>query len=290
MSKNKKRLVALGIVLVFAVVVYFAIQAGFASIQTTDAQKITVVKETLVLTTSASGKIVSSDNTVLNLKGTLTKLEHDVGDFVEKGEVIATTLNSFGQNETITASVDGLLTQVPGQGGQVFVISNPKKLEMNIQITERDIPIVAVDQVADIYVEALNQSFPGKVDHINYVGFTQTDYTLYTVTLSFDQGDAGVYLGMSGSANIKIKTLENVLSVPSAAIIEQDGKRYVMDAAWLDNQNKARNDYFIEVTTGAATIEKVEIVSGLSENQEILVFPTNTFSLFSSGFPGQNND
>ncbi|MGL5978577.1 MAG: efflux RND transporter periplasmic adaptor subunit [Erysipelotrichaceae bacterium] len=291
MKKTVRFWSVLGIFVIFLIALLWVVNQGFNSIQTTDAIATTIRKETLQLTSSASGKVISANTEVQTIPGTLSSIEVSLGDAVSKGDTLATYTNVLNQSQTLSASMDGLVTQIPDQSGNVFVLSDPNQLEIRVQISERDILRVAKGQTTQIYIEALDQSFAGKVKEVSQIGSTQAEYTLYPVVIAFEEVNDSIYLGMSGSARIEVATLENVLVVRRDALVEQDGKRYLVDRTWLDHQRQPKSDYFIEVTTGGATLQDVEIMSGVEVGQEVLVFPDTSFDLFSgppTGSTGSN--
>jgi hypothetical protein len=292
MSKRKNKkfkgwLIAGAIVLVLGLI-------GFQIMQNANKRMIdnmeTFVIEpgTIVLEALASGKITSADTDEVTFNGTFRRATVNLGDSVEKNDKIGEYVNNMGQLFAIRANRDGLITQVPSAVMSKFIISNPSKFQLDIQITERDIYKIALGQMATIYVEAVKESYVGEVTNISSLGNTGGDFTTYTVTVGFDHQDTPVYLGMSGSAKIVLETYENIAVVPVEALITSDGKRYLLSADWLDNSNLPQSDFYIPITTGVADIYDIEVIGDGLIGKTIIILPDT-----SSNFPffqGSRND
>lgn len=292
MSKRKSRkfrgwLIAGAIVLVLVFTGYQFIQN--ANKRMIDNMETFVIEPgTIVLEALASGKITSADETEVTFNGTFRRSTVSLGDIVEEDDKIGEYVNNMGQLFAIRANRDGLITQIPNAAQPKFVISNPSKFQLDIQITERDIYKIAIGQSATIYVEAVNESYIGEVTKISSLGNTSGDFTTYTVTVGFDHQDTPVYLGMSGSARIVLETFENIAVVPVEALITFEGKRYLLSAEWLDNSNLPQSDFYIPITTGVADIYDIEVLGeGLIGNTIVILPDTgNNFPFF----PGARDD
>lgn len=292
MSKRKSRkfrgwLIAGAIVLVLVFTGYQFIQN--ANKRMIDNMETFVIEPgTIVLEALASGKITSADETEVIFNGTFRRSTVSLGDIVEEDDKIGEYVNNMGQLFAIRANRDGLITQIPNAAQPKFVISNPSKFQLDIQITERDIYKIAIGQSATIYVEAVNESYIGEVTKISSLGNTSGDFTTYTVTVGFDHQDTPVYLGMSGSARIVLETFENIAVVPVEALITFEGKRYLLSAEWLDNSNLPQSDFYIPITTGVADIYDIEVLGEGLIGKTIVILPDtgNNFPFF----PGARDD
>lgn len=292
MSKRKSKkfrgwLIAGAIVLVLVFVGYQFVQN--ANKRMIDNMETFVIEPgTIVLEALASGKITSADETEVTFNGTFRRSTVSLGDLVEEDDKIGEYVNNMGQLFAIRAKRDGLITQIPNAAQPKFMISNPSKFQLDIQITERDIYKIAIGQSATIYVEAVNESYIGEVTKISSLGNTSGDFTTYTVTVGFDHQDTPVYLGMSGSARIVLETFENIAVVPVEALITSEGKRYLLSADWLDNSSLPQSDFYIPITTGVADIYDIEVLGEGLIGKTIVILPDtgNNFPFF----PGARDD
>lgn len=180
-----------------------------------------VTRGDLLLTAIGSGKITSSTVHSVMPNGSISEIKINVGDYVNKGDIIATYTNVLGASSEFTSEYNGVVTSVPGtiSGGALsanpsssFEISDSDKLLLNIQVTENDVYKVKVGQNANVYIDALNLTVRGKVSHISQTGETTGDFSVYKVTIEFDKVNDDIYLGMSGSAKIQIETKKSVFT------------------------------------------------------------------------------
>jgi len=112
---------------------------------------------------------------------------------------------------TLVSPIDGTVVSVEISVGETatpgFVVAIVGDLtEMQIETTdlsERDIPLVKVGQPANVFVEALNESFTGKVVDIARQSTTVGGDTVYKVTIKLDEQPEGLYWGMSAEVEIQ---------------------------------------------------------------------------------------
>ena len=217
------------------------------------------------------GKLEAAQETRVTIDGSLTKVDVKVGDTVNKNQKLGEYHSSMKTNVKITATRDGIITSIPSGLSTGFVIADPDALELTVDITETDIHKLSIGQNADIYIEAIDRHFEGAIVKIAYVGNTNLDYTTYPVTIEFDEADASVFLGMSGSASIVTNTKDNILIVPFEAIVTEGTQRYLVSAEWLDNSRRPQSEYYLPIETGLADAFYVEVIGEDLEGKEVLI-------------------
>ncbi|MDR3645070.1 MAG: HlyD family efflux transporter periplasmic adaptor subunit [Clostridia bacterium] len=253
----------------------------------------TVSKGNLSLTAVGSGRIVSSDVETVIPQGSIKEIKAHVGDYVKKGDLLATIVNTRGNDEDFTSDYEVVVTAVPGASTYTplassqtaaaasssgFEISDVNSLQMDIQATEQDVYKIKVGQAASIYIDALDLTVKGTVSRISLSGDTSGDFSTYDVTVTFKKSNSNIFLGMTGSAKITVETKKNVVKIPTDALIEQNGKRYVLSSEWLNHLNMPQSDYYTEVKTGLADTDYVEITGGNIAGTEILILSSSSGS------------
>ena len=230
-----------------------------------------------------NGKIEASNETKLDLDGTVTQLNVKVGDSVTKGQKLGEYQTNMQANTKVYATRDGVVTAVASSVSPEFVVSNPESLKLVINITETDIHKIELGQTAEVYVEAVERSFAGTVSHIGLVGNTNLDYTTYPVTIDFDGEDSPLFIGMSASAKIVTETKSNILVVPFEAIVNENTQRYLISAEWLKNTRAKQSDYYIPIETGIADAFNVEVIGDNLEGKEIVIIEESSlFPVFTN--------
>jgi multidrug efflux pump subunit AcrA (membrane-fusion protein) len=86
----------------------------------------------------------------------------------------------------------------------------------------------------------------------------------FPVEVSFDNKGFLIKPGMSGDAEITFSEKKNVLSIPLGAISKKDNKILVKV---LENEITKE----VEIKAGVATLEYLEVLSGLKEGDKVIL-------------------
>jgi multidrug efflux pump subunit AcrA (membrane-fusion protein) len=132
-------------------------------------------------------------------------------------------------------------------------------------VSEVDIPKVKIGQKATITVDALpGKTFTGKVVGIDRTGTVESGVTSYPVTVQFDTPSGAVLPQMAANASIITETKDNALLIPASAVKTVQGETVV--TVLRRGQAEQR-----PVVLGLSADTQVEVVSGLSEGEEVVV-------------------
>lgn len=177
---------------------------------------------------------------------------------------------------SIISPINGIVTRVdqPNAGvnisvTDVFQIVNPDSMFFSAEVDELDVSRVAVDQKATLVLDAYEEEAVDSM--IEFISFTPvsspTGGTSYRVELSLPgSNDLLKYrLGMSGEVEIILDQKDSVLTIPSEAIIERDGISFV------EIKNGEGTIEKKEVEIGIETDDLVEIVSGISQSDQVII-------------------
>ncbi len=204
--------------------------------------------------------------------------------------------------DTVTTPTDGVVSELNVKNGDsvtagesIATIVDPNKMQVIVSIDELDITKVEVGQDANIAIDALSgNNYTGKVTQIDSIGTASNGVTTYNVTVSIDNAK-DVKVGMNATATIVIKGKENVLTVPASAIqnisgttgqvllaakyIDKDGKSVTLKNANISTLLSKEGK---EVRLGFKNESTIEIVSGLTEGDQIAVPRTISKSMINS--------
>jgi len=285
-KKSKRKFIIIGFIallLVFGFVAFNNLRDTAKKNLVASATLIKVEKSDLIIYSFAKGKIVSAESTEYSFTGSLSSKLVGLGDKVVSGTELGKYINQFGQTKVVLSDISGVVTQIPSSFSNSWIVSNADKLQMSVQISEKDISKITLNQQAFVYIDALKVTVEGVVTDINYLGNTTADYTTYTVTVSFDKADQPIFLGMTGSGKIEISANRDILVVPVEALIESNGKVYLLDSAWLLDVSQKESDFYIEVTVGVADINFVQVSADNLENKEVVILPADAQTGFFAG-------
>jgi len=246
-----------------------------------NAKTTTIDRGQIELFALASGRLTSSDESVVSINGTLSQVLVKVGDQVELDQRIGETRDVMGNRFAVRANKAGIITSLPNAINNEFVISNPNKFKLVVNISERDVSRLELGQSAEIYVQSLDLTFEGTVTNIGLIGNTSLDFSTYPVTVEFEHGEEPLFLGMSASARISVSVFDDILIIPFEALIINGTQRFVLSADWLQESQRPQRDFYIPVTTGVADVYNVQVSGDNLEGQTIIVLdPSSNFPFF----------
>lgn len=192
---------------------------------------------------------------------------------VELGDTIMSGVNSFNA------------------GTIVYTVADLKSLIIRVNINEVDIAKVKVGQVVRITLDAFPQrTFSGKVRFVSPAAELVEKIKVFKVEINLDELSDAFRTGMSANVEILGEKRDKAVSVPLEALQRREGETVVyrlkkdlapekLAAAkeglsgrskfvWLSDHWR---DYFdvVPVKAGIATLERVEILSGLAKDEQV---------------------
>jgi HlyD family secretion protein len=158
-------------------------------------------------------------------------------------------------------------------------------LRLAVQISEIDIPEVAVGQPAQLVFDAYYEStFNGEVTEISPVGTSAQGVVEYTVTVQMLDEDVRVRPGMTAAVTIVVEEKEDVFVIPNDAIVSINGQERVYV--------RRNGDYeAVPVTLGSFSDFYSEVIEAdIREGELIVLNPTAeiTGAMLFGGPPGNN--
>ena len=130
---------------------------------------------------------------------------------------------------------------------RVATVSTNGNPVVELSLSEVDINKVKVGQKATITFDSLpNKTFTGVLATVDRLGTTNSSVTTYNAYLKLDNKSDDLLPNMSGTANIILESLTDVVIVPNAAVEIKNNTSY---AKVLKNNNQE----LIKVTLGMNT-------------------------------------
>lgn len=171
--------------------------------------------------------------------------------------------------------IDGVVVKVdqPNVGALIsitdtFVVVNPQSIYFSAIVDEEDISKVTSSQSATIVLDAYTDTpITATVKSVAFTPSTsESGGTGYKIKLSLpiDNTALRYKLGMNGDADVLLKEVTGVMAIPVDALIEREGKTYV--DVLVNGKKEPR-----EITIGAQDENFVQVISGLSEQDNVVV-------------------
>jgi len=184
---------------------------------------------------------------------------------------ISGTITNLTYSEGMTLSPSADASQ------RIAVIESEGTPMATFNISEIDVSKVRSGQKATIKLDSLSdKTFTGKVMAVDKIGTITSGVTNYPVVIKFDSGASEILPNMSATANIILEVKDNVLLVPSSAIQKQNDQNVV-------KVMKGKQQQAVNVEVGLSSDTQTEIISGLSEGDEIITSTSSTSSNQSGG-------
>jgi len=174
------------------------------------------------------------------------------------------------KNTQITAPISGKVTSISVSSGEMIAPSVPllaiidvSRIFVKVGISEKDISKINVGQKVSLEIDAFPEDkFRGEVVSKG-VAVDQISKTL-EVKIEILQPEVDIPVGVFARGDILVKTNQDALIIPSSALTRKKDGIYV----YVIEEGIARQK---EVVLGIIQDERVEILSGLSEKEEIVV-------------------
>jgi HlyD family secretion protein len=230
------------------------------------------------------------------------------------------------RNKTLqVAPINGVVAEIPSKVGTFAVaslsstalmtIADMSSVNVEVKVDETEIDKVEVGQQAKIKVDAfgekeilgeVTQKTPLALGKSQTTGGLSTNINVqeakeFRVVIQLknlpDEIHNGLRPGMSATATITTKTVENLIAVPLQAVIEKQPEAAASPAVpnsvptpgdkpkpikgvYILDGNKVK---FVEVTTGITGESDVQVTSGLSEGQEVITGPSRILKTLKDG-------
>jgi HlyD family secretion protein len=226
----------------------------------------------------------------------ISKAYHDAILFqIKQAEAsLASTLDNL-QKTVFYSPIDGIITSLRVEEGEIALVgtmNNPgtvlmtiadlSVMEVEVDVDETDVVGVELNQEAEVRVDAFPDTIiKGKVTEIGSSALQRNSVSQesrdFKVVITLENPPTNLKPGLSASADIITARKKNVLAIPISALVlkERDSDTDQQQENQQEGVYTVENDRvkFQPVQKGIMGEMKIEIASGLEEEQEIVVGP-----------------
>jgi RND family efflux transporter MFP subunit len=173
-------------------------------------------------------------------------------------------------NLTITAPADGIIAtrnvdpgEMASNQSPVVNIVNTDIMIIEGSLAESEVNLVAVGEQVKVFVKAVQETpYLGKVLSVSPSADARTK--AFPVRIELENKDASLKSGMIAEVILDTKTKEGVLLIPKEAVLDRGDKKIAFVV-------KAKAALEKQVTLGLSDDTNVEVASGLSEGDQVVV-------------------
>jgi len=200
--------------------------------------------------------------------GTVTAVNGSVGQRV-------------GSSSAASSGGNGSSAQSSGSSGFI-VLTDMSNMVVKATVAEIDVSKIKAGQDATVTINALPDTpVQAKVIGADLTPTTSNNIVQFGVQLSLVTPPAGIRPGQSASVSIVVARADDALSVPSAAVRTVNGQNSVTVLSGGQQVTRA-------VEVGVRSESRVQITSGLTEGEEVVLSTAGTSGTGNNGgvFPG----
>ncbi len=203
---------------------------------------------------SAKAQVARAEAAVTNAR---TELDYTTIAAPRDGVI----LDIFVEEGTLVTSGKSSVTQ----GTDIVLLGDLTRVFLEVSLDEADVALIEIGQGATIVVDAFpEEEFHGSVTRIDPQALTQQNVTTVLVTLSVDDADPRLKLGMTATCEFLIGRAENVLRLPHLAVPERDGRH----AALVLQDGQLRP---IPIEVGLVGDNFTEVRQGIDEGASVVL-------------------
>jgi membrane fusion protein, multidrug efflux system len=182
--------------------------------------------------------------------------------------------------QTLVADVDGIVTGVEAEVGQVLAAGTPvyrvarrSEKELLINVPETELAASRTVNQWQVILPALNRELQGKLREVTPLADPAS--RTYAMRLTLNGNLDGVEMGMTANAMARRggSTPSNLIALPLGAIFSKDGKPKV----WIVDASGAVSLVAVEIES--MNEEQVFVRSGLSSGQKVVTAGANLLKL-----------
>jgi RND family efflux transporter MFP subunit len=243
--------------------------------QTIDNQKQQIEQAKIDLKTLVDNynKAKNEKAEIVNAENRVNTAQTSLSNAINQGNAAISLAEDSIQKTIINAPFNGTLTKWSINKGDYLTLGaviarfqNLEKLRLRLPLNELDVPKVNFKNSIDIIFDAYpDKTYKGKVTWISQSStIDNNNVQVFPVKVAFDNKDNLIKPGMSGDAQVTISEKKNVLSIPLNVIQKKENKIFVKV---LSNEEIIEK----EIIPGISTLDSLEVKSGISEGDKIVL-------------------
>jgi len=166
-------------------------------------------------------------------------------------------------------------------GTTTVIIDDMSTMKVVVPVNEVDVSHIQKGMKAKVVLDALpDKTFEGQVDTLSYLGKITENVVTYDATILIPNPEGLLRPEMTADVDITTQSKQNAVTIPIDALIEKNGKTFVLIAG------KDTEPVEKEVKVGIRNDTTVEIIEGVKEGDRI-AFPS---SMGKGSLPSMNQN
>jgi HlyD family secretion protein len=231
------------------------------------------------------------DQTEANYKSALARVEASKEE-IKRLEKYLNEAEDKLRKTTILSPLDGKVVDLILKEGEVVISGTPNipgstiaiiadlsQILAEVDVVESEIAKVSLGQKAKITVDAFPQKeLEGIVEEIGESAFKKVDVNYFKVKIKITENFDDLKPGMTSKAKIYVEEKKDVLAVPSQAIQEKKGEKFI----FISEKGKAKK---VSVVTGIQDQINTEISGDIKEGSLVVTGPLRVLKELEENMP-----
>jgi macrolide-specific efflux system membrane fusion protein len=145
------------------------------------------------------------------------------------------------------------------------VVVQPGRWIVDIAINSNDIGLIRKGQAATVTPTGSSRTLPATVRTVGVIGSSGSGAVTFPATVTVRGKHSGLYIGGTNTVTITVRELEDILTIPTAAVEDVGGRTMVTKV--VDDQ-----DQQVPVTLGETFGSRTQVLDGLAEGDLVVYF------------------
>ena len=215
--------------------------------------------------TTAAAAIAKAQAGLEQQRAAVTQAEENIRNATIRSPIDGVVLS---RDSEIGTAVSSILTMGSG-ASLIMTIGDLNEVYVKGKVDESDVGKVYVGQPARIKVESFkDQTFNGRVTKISPMGTEKDNVTTFEVRVSISNEKRLLKAQMSANAEIVLEEKKGVLAIPEGAIVYNKDKTTAVNIPDITAEKGVKK---MPITTGISNGTKTEILSGLTDGQQVVL-------------------
>jgi macrolide-specific efflux system membrane fusion protein len=229
---------------------------------------------------AADAQITSDQANLSAMRSSLTSAKQALADGALRSTISGTVASvDLAVGDQVSSTPSNGSTDAAATTAQIVVITT-NEFVVNASVGASDLASVKKGLQAEITPTGATQPIFGTVSSVGLVAESSTSgSSTFPVVIDVTGKVSDVYAGSSADVSITVKQLQNVLTVPSAAVRNSNGKTSVIVV-------KNGKQHTQAVTLGVVYGQQTQITKGLSAGDQVLVTTVAVRSTTNGGTGG----
>jgi HlyD family secretion protein len=214
---------------------------------------------------TAAAAIAKAQAGLEQQRAAVTQAEENIRNATIRSPIDGVVLS---RDSEIGTAVSSILTMGSG-ASLIMTIGDLNEVYVKGKVDESDVGKVYVGQPARIKVESFkDQTFNGRVTKISPMGTEKDNVTTFEVRVSISNEKRLLKAQMSANAEIVLEEKKGVLAIPEGAIVYNKDKTTAVNIPDITAEKGVKKT---PITTGISNGTKTEILSGLTDGQQVVL-------------------